>query len=222
MISNWLQDNDDINTSDASPSGELVEAVPNNTNDGAPTSDITNDETKVDDYKKRLVEKKLEHQRRQQEQREAALKAERDEEERLEKIKANKMADMDKKLEDEKRKLDESIRANLEKAEQEKDQKRREDEEARNARKARIAAIMKRTRDANNEENSVPSENPNGDAQLVRTTSNESGNAESNISARVGSLLGSLRNSQGLNLHRNGTNNQSSQDTVNQAVPSVQ
>ena len=53
----------------------------------------------MDDYKKRLVEKKLEHQRRQQEQREAALKAERDEEERLEKIKANKMADMDKKLE---------------------------------------------------------------------------------------------------------------------------
>ena len=51
--------------------------------------------------------------------------------------------------------MDESIRANLEKAEQEKDQKRREDEEARNARKARIAAIMKRTRDANNEENSV-------------------------------------------------------------------
>ena len=76
-----------------------MEAVPNNPNDGAPTSDITNDETKVDDYKKRLVEKKLEHQRRQQEQREAALKAERDEEERLEKIKANKMADMDKKLE---------------------------------------------------------------------------------------------------------------------------
>jgi len=62
------------------------------------------------------------------------------------------------------------------------------------------------------------SEKSNGESHLVRTASNENGtgNAAENISARVGSLLGSLRNSGSGLVHQNRTNNQSSQDNTGQ------
>jgi len=99
------------------------------------------------------------------------------------------------------------------------------EEEQRKARKERIAAIMRRTRETNNEENQQ--QQPSGELSerlMQRTTSNESGTSSNvtDITSRVGSLLGSLRNNEGLNLHRTSSNQSSQENSVNQAVPSVQ
>jgi len=138
-----------------------------------------------------------------------------------------KLEALDAKVEEEKRKLAEKMDINIKKSLEEKEQKRKEEEEQRKARKERIAAIMRRTRETNNEENNAQQQ-PSGELSerlMQRTTSNESGTSSNvtDITSRVGSLLGSLRNNEGLgNLHRTSSNQSSQENSVNQAVPSVQ
>ena len=52
---------------------------------------------------------------------------------------------------------------------------------------------------------------------MQRTTSNESGTSSNvtDITSRVGSLLGSLRNNEGLNLHRTQSNQSSQENSGN-------
>merc|ERR1739838_279728 len=101
-------------------------------------------------------------------------------------------AELDAKFEEEKKRMEEKMSLNLKKSLEEKEQKRKEEEDQRKARKDRIAAIMKRTREQNQESNGVSS-TPGSESLLQRTTSSESGTSVTDITSRVGSLLGSIR-----------------------------
>merc|ERR1712106_657828 len=180
-------------------------------------------DAKEDEYKRKLEEKKREHQRRKQEQEEL-------EQERLNQLeqqehdkKKQREAELDAKFEEEKQRMEEKMSENLKKSLEEKEHKRKEEEEQRKARKDRIAAIMKRTREQNNAEqaaNNGVSSTPGSElVGLQRTTSSGSGTGSvTDMSSRVGSLLGSIRAKTGVVFGEPGQQ----QDTVNHAVPSVQ
>merc|ERR1712106_1166806 len=224
MIMGWL-DNSGETTSEVVNS-EIDDVAASSTESvSAPAGAAVGGEgdAKEDEYKRKLEEKKREHQRRKQEQEEL-------EQERLNQLeqqehdkKKQREAELDAKFEEEKQRMEEKMSENLKKSLEEKEHKRKEEEEQRKARKDRIAAIMKRTREQNNAEqaaNNGVSSTPGSElVGLQRTTSSESGTGSvTDMSSRVGSLLGSIRAKTGVVIGEPGQQ----QDTVNHAVPSVQ
>merc|ERR1711892_1055481 len=224
MIMGWL-DNSGETTSEVVNS-EIDDVAAGSTESvSAPAGAVVGGEgdAKEDEYKRKLEEKKREHQRRKQEQEEL-------EQERLNQLeqqehdkKKQREAELDAKFEEEKQRMEEKMSENSKKSLEEKEHKRKEEEEQRKARKDRIAAIMKRTREQNNAEqaaNNGVSSTPGSElVGLQRTTSSESGTGSvTDMSSRVGSLLGSIRAKTGVVIGEPGQQ----QDTVNHAVPSVQ
>merc|ERR1711935_597754 len=199
MIMGWL-DNSGETTSEVVNS-EIDDVAAGSTESvAAPAGAAVGGEgdAKEDEYKRKLEEKKREHQRRKQEQEEL-------EQERLNQL--------------EKQRMEEKMSENLKKSLEEKEHKRKEEEEQRKARKDRIAAIMKRTREQNNAEqaaNNGVSSTPGSElVGLQRTTSSESGTGSvTDTSSRVGSFLGSIRAKTGVVIGEPGQQ----QDTVNHAV----
>merc|ERR1711892_1423481 len=153
MIMGWL-DNSGETTSEVVNS-EIDDVAAGSTESvAAPAGAVVGREgdAKEDEYKRKLEEKKREHQRRKQEQEEL-------EQERLNQLeqqehdkKKQREAELDAKFEEEKQRMEEKMSENLKKSLEEKEHKRKEEEEQRKARKGRIAAIMKRTREQNNAE----------------------------------------------------------------------
>merc|ERR1711935_1289449 len=220
MIMGWL-DNSGETTSEVVNS-EIDDVAAGSTESvAAPAGAAVGGEgdAKEDEYKRKLEEKKREHQRRKQEQEEL-------EQERLNQLeqqehdkKKQREADLDAKFEEEKQRMEEKMSENLKKSLEEKEHKRKEEEEQRKARKDRIAAIMKRTREQNNAEqaaNNGVSSTPGSElVGLQRTTSSESGTGSvTDTSSRVGSFLGSIRAKTGVVIGEPGQQ----QDTVNHAV----
>merc|ERR1711892_998531 len=223
MIMGWL-DNSGETTSEVVNS-EIDDVAAGSTESvSAPAGAVVGGEgdAKEDEYKRKLEEKKREHQRRKQEQEE--LEQERlNQLEQQEHDKKQREAELDAKFEEEKQRMEEKMSENLKKSLEEKEHKRKEEEEQRKARKDRIAAIMKRTREQNNAEqaaNNGVSSTPGSElVGLQRTTSSESGTGSvTDMSSRVGSLLGSIRAKTGVVIGEPGQQ----KDTVNRAVPSVQ
>merc|ERR1712106_468595 len=204
MIMGWL-DNSGETTSEVVNS-EIDDVAAGSTESvSAPAGAAVGGEgdAKEDEYKRKLEEKKREHQRRKQEQ---------------EELEQERLNQLEQQEHDKKKQREAELDAKFEKEKQ-----RKEEEEQRKARKDRIAAIMKRTREQNNAEqaaNNGVSSTPGSElVGLQRTTSSESGTGSvTDMSSRVGSLLGSIRAKTGVVIGEPGQQ----QDTVNHAVPSVQ